>query len=133
MDCPITAASVNIPRSPSFLFTLKNKISNVLIDLLEVVAKSLLFRHGAVMGGARDPGLLLGHLLDHTIFSILCESKLDFLQVVFASETAFIKGFIVVWSKFCGISPLDRINKVSLACIFVKRICLRLVELRNED
>ena len=88
MDYPNTAASVKIPRSPSFLLPLKNKISNVnLIDLLEVVAKCLLFGLWVVVGGARDPGLLLGHKLDHTTFSVLCESEFDSLQVIFAYET----------------------------------------------
>lgn len=62
MDCPITVASVKIPRSPSFLLSLKTKISNDhIIDLLEVVADHLSFDLWVVMGGARDPGLPLGH------------------------------------------------------------------------
>ena len=88
MDCPITAASVKIPRSPSFLLTLKNKISNdYLIDLLEVVADCLPFGLRIVMGSTWDPGLPLGHRLDHTSLSILCESKFHPL-VVFVAESA---------------------------------------------
>ena len=128
MDCPITAASVKIPRSPSFLLTLKNKISNEhLIYLLEVVADCLPFVLRIVMGSAWDPGLPLGHRLDHTSLSILCESKLNLLQVVFASETTFIERLIVVGSELCRVRPLDRINKVPFARVFIKGIGFGLV------
>ena len=128
MDCPITAASVNIPRSPSFLLTLKSEISNEhLIDLLEVVANCLSRDIWVVMGSAWYPGLLLGHRLDHTSFCILCESKLNLLQVVFAGETTFIERLIVVGSELCRVCPLDRIDKVPLARVFIKGIGFGLV------
>ena len=130
MLCPMTVASVKIPRTTSFLLSSKNKISNEYLfgDLLKVIAYCLPFYSlGVVEISAWDPGLLLGHCLDHTSFSILCKSKFDLLQVVFAAETAFIKGFIVVRGEFCGIGPLNRINKVSLTRVFVKSVSFGLI------
>ena len=60
---------------------------STLNDLLKVVAYSLSFDLGVVDIGAWDPSLLLGHCLDHTRLSILCESEFHLL-VVLGAESA---------------------------------------------